>query len=120
MYAHFEKDMWVKAAEVRPGNPRAVHHMKAWIRPPNSLWMKDAPEGVLYSPPRGAPGTDGLPQVAALSETGYRPVQDILAKYNPGVEGQEFATGDAAKFIAAGSDIVFEVHYTATGKPETD
>ena len=65
--------------------------------------MKDAPEGVLYSPPRGAIGTDGPPQVAALSETGYRPVQDILAKYNPGVEGQEFATGAAAKFIAAGS-----------------
>ena len=60
VYAHFDKDMWVKAAEVRPGNPRAVHHMKAWIRPPNSLWMKDAPEGVLYSPPRGAAGTDGL------------------------------------------------------------
>ena len=120
VHAHFEKDMWVKAAEVRPGNPRAVHHMKAWIRPPNSIWMKDAPEGVLYSPPRGAVGTDGPPQVAALSETGYRPVQDILAKYNPGVEGQEFATGNAAKFIAAGSDIVFEVHYTATGKPEKD
>ena len=92
--------------------------MKAWIRPPNSTWMKDAPEGVLYSPPRGAVGTDGPPQPAALSATGYRPVQDILAKYNPGVEGQEFATGNAAKFIAAGSDIVFEVHYTATGKPE--
>ena len=120
VYAHFNKDMWVKAAEVRPGNPKAVHHMKAWIRPPSSSWMKDAPEGVLYSPPRGAIGTDGPPQVAALSETGYRPVQDILAKYNPGVAGQEFATGQAAKFIAAGSDIVFEVHYTATGKPETD
>ena len=82
--------------------------------------MKDAPEGVLYSPPRGGIGTDGPPQMAALSATGYRPVQDILAKYNPGVEGQEFGTGNAAKFIAAGSDIVFEVHYTATGKPETD
>src|SRR4029453_4578435 len=99
---------------------KAVHHMKAWIRPPNSLWMKGAPEGELYSPPRGAPGTDGPPPAAALSETGCRPVQDILAKYNPGVEGQEFATGSAAKFIAAGSDIVFEVHYTRTGKPETD
>ena len=120
VYARFDKDMWVKAAEVRPGNPRAVHHMKAWIRPPNSNWMKDAPEGELYSPPRGAIGTDGPPQVAALSATGYRPAQDILAKYNPGVEGQEFATGNAAKFIAAGSDIVFEVHYTATGKPEKD
>jgi hypothetical protein len=120
VHARFDKDVWVKAAEVRPGNPRAVHHMKAWIRPPNSNWMKDAPEGVLYSPPRGSAGSDGLPQQAALSATGYRPVQDILAKYNPGVEGQEFATGGAAKFIAAGSDVVFEVHYTATGKPETD
>ena len=66
VYAHFDKDMWVKAAEVRPGNPKAVHHMKAWIRPPNSAWMKDAPEGVLYSPPRGAGGVDAMPQQAAL------------------------------------------------------
>ncbi len=119
--ARFEKDMWVKAAEVRPGNPRVVHHMKAWIRPPNSPWMKGAPEGEMYNPPRGAQGFDGVSQQPPpLSATGYRPVQDILAKYNPGVEGQEFATGNAAKFIAAGSDIVFEVHYTATGKPEVD
>ena len=34
--AHFEKDVWVKAAEVKPGNPRVVHHMKAWVRPPDS------------------------------------------------------------------------------------
>jgi mono/diheme cytochrome c family protein len=121
VYAHFDKDVWVKAAEVRPGNPRTVHHMKAWIRPPNSTWMKDAPEGVMYNPPRGAAGFDGVgPQMAPVSATGYRPVQDILAKYNPGVEGQEFTTGNAAKFIAAGSDIVFEAHYTTTGKPETD
>jgi hypothetical protein len=117
----FDKDMWVKAAEVRPGNPKIVHHMKAWIRPPNSSWMKDAPEGVLYNPPRGAQGFDGVaPQPPAPSATGYMPAQDILAKYNPGVEGQQFTTGSAAKFIAAGSDIVFESHYTASGKPEKD
>jgi hypothetical protein len=119
--AHFAKDMWVKAAEVKPGNPRVVHHMKAWVRPPDSPWMKDAPEGEMYDPPRGAVGFDGTaPAPIALSATGYRPSQDILAKYNPGVEGQAFTTGSAAKFIAAGSDIVFEVHYTASGKPEKD
>jgi len=121
VYAHFDKDVWVRSAEVRPGNPKVVHHMKAWIRPPGSTWMKDAPEGVMYRPPRGAQGVDGgAQQMTPLSATGYRPAQDILAKYNPGVEGQEFTTGNAAKFIAAGSDIVFESHYTATGKPETD
>jgi hypothetical protein len=114
---NFPKDVWVKAAEVRPGNPKVVHHMKAWIRPPGSAWMKDAPEGELYKPTRAqfAAASDELP-----TRPGPRPVQDILAKYNPGVNAQEFTGGGAAKFIAAGSDIVFEVHYATNGKPETD
>jgi hypothetical protein len=117
--AHFDRDIWVKAAEVRPGNPRVVHHMKAWIRPPNSTWLKNAPEGEMYVPKRGDGGDNTTPEPRFIGE-GPRPVQDILAKYNPGVEGQSFTVGNAAKFIAAGSDIVFEIHYATTGKPETD
>jgi hypothetical protein len=116
--ANFPRDMWVKAAEVRPGNSRVVHHMKAWIRPPGSSWLQNAPEGELYVPQRGD-GGDATTQ-PVFTGTGPKPVQDILAKYNPGVEGQSFTIGNAAKFIAAGSDIVFEIHYTPTGKPETD
>ena len=115
--AHFERDMWVKAAEVRPGNKRVVHHMKAIIRPPHSTWLANVPEGELYVPQRGEGQDTSVPQPSA---SGPLPVQDILAKYNPGVEGQEFTVGNAAKFIAAGSDIVFEIHYTTTGKPEAD
>jgi hypothetical protein len=115
--AHFERDMWVKAAEVKPGNKRVVHHMKAIIRPPNSTWLANVPEGELYVPQRGEGGDRTVPQPSA---SGPLPVQDILAKYNPGVAGQNFTVGNAAKFIAAGSDIVFEIHYTTTGKPETD
>ena len=113
---NFPHDVWVKAAEVRPGNPKVVHHMKAWIRPPNSPWMKDAPNGELYTPTRGqfAVANDDAPT------NGPRPVQDILAKFNPGVNAMEFTNGGAAKFIAAGSDIVFEIHYATTGKPERD
>lgn len=115
VHVNFPKDAWVKAAEVRPGNAKVVHHMKAWIRPPNSPWMKDAPEGELYKPARAqfAPPPEGVTK-------GPRPVQDILAKYNPGVNAMEFTNSGAAKFIAAGSDIVFEIHYAPTGKPETD
>ena len=41
-------------------------------------------------------------------------IQDMLAKIcNPGVEGQTLLSAGAAKFIPAGSDIVFEVHYKA-------
>jgi hypothetical protein len=115
--AHFERDVWVKAAEVRPGNAKVVHHMKAIIRPPNSTWLAHVPEGELYVPQRGEGADRSVPQPSA---SGPLPVQDILAKYNPGVAGQRFTVGDAAKFIAAGSDIVFEIHYTTTGKPEVD
>jgi hypothetical protein len=116
---NFPRDAWIQAAEIRPGNAKVVHHMKAWIRPPGSAWLKDAPEGELYVPKRGAGMGAGAPTPQAES-TGPRPAQEILAKYNPGVNAQEFTVGDAAKFIAAGSDIVFECHYTTTGKPETD
>lgn len=115
--ARFDRDMWVKAAEVRPGNKKVVHHMKAIIRPPNSTWLAQVPEGELYVPQRGEGWDTSTP---TPSKTGPLPVQDILAKYNPGVAGQSFTVGGAAKFIAAGSDIVFEIHYTTTGKPETD
>jgi mono/diheme cytochrome c family protein len=121
VYAHIDHDIWVKAAQVLPGNAKVVHHMKAWIRPPGSAWMKGAPEGELYNPPRGQAGQVGADlENSKASTSGILPVQDILAKYNPGVEGQEFTVGDAAKFVAAGSDIVFEAHYVTTGKPETD
>ena len=128
---NFPKDLWVKGAEVRPGNRRVVHHMKAWVRPPGSAWLKDAPEGEMYTPRRGTAadfaggrgrgaGEPARSGAAGPDSPGLGPVQDMLAKYNPGVEGQTFAAGGAAKFIPAGSDIVFEVHYTTTGRPETD
>ena len=118
---NFPHDIWVSAAEVRPGNAKVVHHMKAWVRPPGSSWMKDAPEGELFRPTRGQFGEALTAQPAGgEAPSGPRPAQEILAKYNPGVNAQEFSLNGAAKFIAAGSDIVFECHYVTTGKPETD
>src|SRR5205823_8208738 len=37
--ANFTEDVWVSAADLRPGNSSAVHHMRAIVRPPGSLWM---------------------------------------------------------------------------------
>ena len=120
VYAHFEKDMWVKAAEVRPGeNPRAVHHMKAWIRPPNSLWMKDAPEGVLYSPPRGAPAAMARRRRRHCLRQAIAPCRTFSRSTTRASKGRSSAP-ERGKVHRGRSDIVFEVHYTATGKPETD
>src|SRR4051812_2915692 len=31
---NFPQDMWINAAEMRPGNAKVLHHGKVWVRPP--------------------------------------------------------------------------------------
>jgi len=104
--ANFTEDKWVVAAELRPGNSAAVHHMRAIVRPPNSDWMQKATPGIAYEGGEieGRQG-DGA---------------DLLGKFNPGLGSQDFSDYESAKFVPKGSDIVFSMHYTATGKPEVD
>ena len=44
----FKEDMWVVAAEMRPGNSQVLHHGKVWVRPPGSKWMENAVPGEAY------------------------------------------------------------------------
>jgi hypothetical protein len=103
---NFTKDVWVTAAEMRPGNLKVVHHGKVWVRPPGSHWMENAVPGVFYT--TGMAGNE-------LSQG-----NDILGKYNPGLGAQSFDIGNSAKFVPKGSDLVFEIHYTTTGTAGTD
>jgi hypothetical protein len=105
--ANFTEDRWVIAADLRPGNAQAVHHMRAIVRPPGSAWMKDAIPGVAYEA--------GDEEVGRQGEG-----SDLLGKFNPGLGAQDFSRFESAKFVPKGSDIVFSMHYTAIGKPTTD
>jgi hypothetical protein len=104
---NFPHDMWVQAAEIRPGNRQVVHHMKAWVQYPES-------------PDHAAKTQSGRPSGSDTAMADGGRSRDMLCKYNPGLDGQNFTVGDAAKFIPAGSDIVFETHYTSNGKATTD
>ncbi len=46
----FTEDKYVQLAEARPGNPKLVHHIIAFVREPGNPWMKDAKPGVPYVP----------------------------------------------------------------------
>ncbi len=101
------EDLWVTAAEMRPGNPKVVHHAKMWVLPQGSKWMANAVPGKPY---------EGM-------ETGKNDQMDgndIIGKFNPGLGPQSFDIGGSAKLIPKGSDFVFELHYTAAGEPLTD
>ena len=103
---NFPEDVWVEAAEMRPGNSKVVHHGEVWVLPPGSKWMAGAVPGVSYPMTR-------MPKVPSDDA-------DVLGKFNPGVGAQTFKFGDSAKFIPKGSNLVFEVHYTTTGQATTD
>jgi hypothetical protein len=101
------EDRWVEAVEIRPGNRAVVHHVIASIREPGSTWMRDANPGEVFLPPRGA--ARGGQLTAGLG--GYVPGQNLA----PIGDGPRRAT-----LLKAGSDIVFQLHYTANGTATSD
>ena len=108
----FTEDKWVQMAEVRPGNRALVHHVIAFIRGPNSKWLRDAKPGVPYVPKKRT-GPDG--QRRDEGEGGG----EFLVGFAPGTVPEVLKPGEG-KLIKAGSDVVFQMHYTANGKPGTD
>jgi hypothetical protein len=105
------EDLWVTAAEMRPGNSKVLHHGKVWVRPPGSSWMANAVPGEAYE-------RESHRQI--MGDNAIEQGNDILGKFNPGLGAQRFDMDGAAKFIPKGSDFVFELHYTPAGEPMTD
>jgi hypothetical protein len=100
------EDKWVIASEVRPSDRSVMHHVITSIREPGSPWMADMKPGVIFVPPRGR--HEGELQSGLA---GYVPGQVI----RPASDGPHRAT-----LLKAGSDIVFQLHYTPNGKATTD
>ena len=107
----FREDRWVQMAEILPALQGNVHHAVVYIRPPDSNWLRHAPVGVPFTAStlteeddkRGAHWTDS----------------DILLVYAPGSSPDEWPS-TMAKLIPAGSDLVFQMHYTTNGRAGED
>ncbi|HEY6345898.1 MAG TPA: thiol-disulfide isomerase [Bryobacteraceae bacterium] len=113
---NFKQDTWLLDGEIRPGNRKVVHHASVHVRPPGSLWMKDAKLGEPYVPPK----QDGKEVLPAPVDPRFT-VNEWLVGYVPGVHAEYFDLNhQAAKLIPAGSDLVFEMHYTANGTEQED
>ena len=102
----FTEDKWVRFAEVRPGNRKVVHHVIAFIREPGSKWLRDAVPGQPFVPKKG-------------ENTGGGFGGNFLVGYAPGTVPEMLEEGQA-RLIKAGSDIVLQMHYTASGREEVD
>ncbi len=107
----FTEDKWVQMSEIRPSSREHVHHAVVYIRPPNSTWLRKAPVGVPFTP---SSFSDAEERAEAHATT-----SDMLLVYAPGSEPDRWPDG-MAKFIPAGSDLVFQMHYTTNGHAAAD
>ena len=111
----FTKDRWITQAEVRPGNRAIVHHANVYIREPGSTWLREYPTGKLFIPDeRGVRGATG-----GSSSAGASVREQVIAGYAPGRPAKQVPEG-YAMLIPAGSDLVFQLHYTTNGRATTD
>ena len=108
---HLAEDHWVQMSEFRPGSPAHVHHAVVYIRPPESEWLRHAPIGEPFT---ASTLKDPLDQRQAHETT-----SDLLLVYAPGSSPDQWPDG-MAKFMPAGSDLVFQMHYTTNGTASLD
>jgi hypothetical protein len=107
----FTEGKWVQMSEIRPSSRMNVHHAVVYVRPPDSQWLRHAPVGVPFT--ASDLKTDQDRRDAHWTDA------DVLLVYAPGSSPDNWPAG-MGKFIPAGSDIVFQMHYMAHGHPASD
>ena len=107
----FKEDRWVRAVEILPSMRANVHHAVVYVRPPDSKWMQHAPIGEPFT---ASTLTDPEDRRGA-----HWTQSDVLLVYAPGSSPDNWPE-TMAKFIPAGSDLVFQMHYTTNGHAGKD
>ncbi len=134
---NFSEDMWVAAAELRPGNRKIVHHAHVFLVEPGpkpvakgaakdpaveyarSLMVHEGTESWVK------PDAPVIDNGCAIDDNGEMPGTrrgdlSLISSYLPGRAPDVYPAGTARR-IPAGSSLSFQIHYSrTTGKPETD
>jgi hypothetical protein len=143
-YKHFEvptnltEDKWIQAFEFKPEARAVVHHIIVYARPPRRPAPAAAAEPSAAPPAAGAPrptppftmasGMNTPPEhrtaMAKQATPNDRPVPKeglgaFVGGFAPGQAIRVYQEGTAMK-LPAGSTLIFQVHYTAGGKPVND
>jgi hypothetical protein len=94
----------VEAVEIHPGNRRVLHHAHVWVDTTGEARRREASSGAIGYEAFGNPG---------FIPAGY------LGGHVPGTTPQRLPSGIAEQY-SLGGDLVLQVHYSPSGKPETD
>jgi hypothetical protein len=107
----FKEGKWVQMCEIRPASRANVHHAVVYVRPPGSTWLRDAPKNVPFT-------ASDVTDEQDRHDTHFT-TADILLVYAPGSSPDNWPA-EMAKYIPAGSDLIFQMHYTTHGRATSD
>ncbi len=88
------EDKWLRGVEIQPGNPKTVHHVVLT----NTETNKQSP----------------------ITNRKARPWTDNYLALGGGADQATFFPEDTGVFIPKGTTLTMQLHYTSTGKVETD
>lgn len=103
---NFKEPVWVTAMDVKPGNPRVVHHVIVFL------------DNTGQSEKLEARTKDGREGYETFGGVGFVP-NGSFGGWAPGLRARKLPAGKAFK-LEPGARMVMQVHYNKTGKPETD
>jgi hypothetical protein len=114
----FTEDKWVQAIEVRPGARSVVHHILAFVQDPSGA----RPSSAYRQIPIGAAAEAAAARARERGREGAGPGgprRTLIGTMAPGTNPQVFEP-DTAMRIPKGSELVFQLHYTAVGEAASD
>lgn len=101
---NLKEDVWIQAIEFVPGNRKLLHHSRLMVDTTGTM-----------------AGINGMaeddPRVNSFQKT--RLADEFLYGWVPGNDRVTFPAG-TAKRLRAGSDLIVNIHYAPSGKPDTD
>jgi len=95
---------YVRALQYRPSNSRIVHHALFYLDSSGESRRKDEADP--------EPGFDGW-------KIGVPALLNLVGKWNPGAFSHPFPDG-MGKEVRKNADLVMQVHFSPSGKPETE
>ena len=102
-----DQDVTIHGVEFRPGNRRVAHHSRIYLDETGDAKSRDRDDS--------EPGFTGWFGTDSRLELPY----PGIGAWTPGMTPR-FAPEGVGRVIRHGSDVVVQIHYHPTGKPETD
>ncbi len=114
------EDKYVAAVEVRPGNPRVVHHTLLFVDTKGraSKLEEQYQNKIKLTPPGGHAALDKGPGYVAGMGIGFLPEASI-GGWAPG-QLPRFVPEGSGIFLPKGADVVMQMHYHRNGRAEKD